>query len=773
MMRIGWFTPVSQRTGISSYSAQVLEAMKARFSPEELDVVVYHPATSDRRVEMPYPTIALSDDLIGSDFHALFDVAVYHLGNNSINHAPIYAALMRHPGITVMHDHVYQHYLAGVSLSNGHIGQSFVTLVQNADLNGFKVLKSAGVLRSDRGSVAFVPWESEWATRVPLGDRLAKLGLAAVVHSDYARRGLGDLGEDEALTLFMPRPEIEAPAPPRPVEGARIRIVAAGHIGSTKGLELLIDSFVHKPALREAFHVIVAGFGSDPNYLAYLQETIHQSGLGHVFEVRTGLSDEEFNHVMATSDIFYNLRYPNTEGASLSLMEQLAHGRPVIAYRTGSFAEFPDEACYFLDRIGDEKALCELLEEIAADPQALTRKGEAARAAVEDLTADEYARRFIAYVSERLPAFRRRSGVATARSRGELPRPTNEDLAWFASFTSSRKEMKAFYDDQLFLPDNFSEMSPRAKGDFLAANILGIRIERDTAKQIGEILEKFDPIEYEPLFGLFITLASLGSEKAFLKKYLNKAALPVTDGRLWRILSLLPVRSSAFLVLRALGLPAGSKPSSEFADEVEASGFRAALNKLIDGDAAKSEMMAQLISATPLAEFLSLVEMDDVLALPAVPLGKNMVATADSEENLVTAPVLMQGFHSPEPVGVWSNSLQSNLFVNVSDGRPVTTISGDVSRLFGTECAIGPVRIEVEELASGRRESLSLDFAQGSMQKQSWELPLPGFSGGIRVGFEIDEIQSPMELGLSSDNRQLGVWVRELFLRDDASIAIE
>lgn len=163
-LRIGWFTPIASQTGIATYSAQVLEEMCALTGKDAVEVVVFHPPFEGPRVDMPCPTVELSNSLLESDFWALFDVAVYHLGNNSKHHAPIYAALMRHPGIVVMHDHVYQHYLAGVSLQGDHVSSSYVALAQNADAGSFRVLKSSGVLQSDMGEVHFVPWESEWAT---------------------------------------------------------------------------------------------------------------------------------------------------------------------------------------------------------------------------------------------------------------------------------------------------------------------------------------------------------------------------------------------------------------------------------------------------------------------------------------------------------------------------------------------------------------------------------------------------------------------------------
>ncbi|MDZ4313154.1 MAG: hypothetical protein U1A24_21640, partial [Cypionkella sp.] len=82
MIRVAWFSPISTQTGIAQYSRNVLEEVQRLMPKDRIEVIVFHPATSDTVVEMPYPTIELSDSLIRSDLPALYDIAIYHLGNN-------------------------------------------------------------------------------------------------------------------------------------------------------------------------------------------------------------------------------------------------------------------------------------------------------------------------------------------------------------------------------------------------------------------------------------------------------------------------------------------------------------------------------------------------------------------------------------------------------------------------------------------------------------------------------------------------------------------
>lgn len=772
MIRIGWFSPISTKTGIATYSAQVLEAVKAQFSSDDVQVIIFHPPLEGAEVEMPYPTIVLSDSLLACDFGALFDVAIYHLGNNSLHHAAIYAALMRHPGIVVLHDHVYQHYLAGVSLQGDYVSPSYVTLAENTAAGSFELLKSSGVMRCDGGKVAFVPWESEWATRVPMSGPLYDIGLGAVVHSEYARNALlgdGSSGDD-IHTLFMPRPDVtDIPIPK--LEGRRVRIACCGHIGPTKGLGLLLNAFIKVPDLQKSFQVVIAGFGSNAPFLNSLRRTIQEARLGAVFELKVDPSDDEYSDVMADCDVFYNLRYPNTEGASLSLMEQLAYGRPVIAYPTGSFAEVPEDACYFLDQINDDQALIHLLQDIAANPADVHRRGKRARAAVADKTAADYALQLIAHVRDNMPKFTRRVALTQARVRGVLPDlgpDQKQDRDWFIAYMAARRSMADLYDNRLLLPDGFAQMAPQTKAEFLFAAHLNVNVDPEIAQKIGGELDQLSLVEVHDIIGKFLTLFSISSEgEGYIKRALGPVFLPIDDLRIWRFLNVMPARISAYLGLHALGAPIEKEQFERLSDAVDEYGLRPALRTYLQQ--APSTVLNRL-QGTPLATYFTSLDLDEVEALTEVPLASDILAHARA--NWPTPVLLTKDFHALESVGMWSSAPQSEVYFNPTSGQTVQGATGEIGTLNIDATSDDTVRITIQELSTNRSASVFARRRQGG-NTLYWSLALPGFAGPLKMVFETDSLTSPAAAGLSTDTRILGVLVLSVVLQQAAPGPLE
>lgn len=767
-MRIGWFSPISGETGIASYTAQVLEALCASRTGGKVEVIVFHPAFDGPRVEMPCPTIELSDALLGSDFWALFDVAIYHLGNNSRHHAPIYTALRRHPGMVVLHDHVYQHYLAGVSLRGDFVGPSYVTLAQNANAGSFNVLKSSGVMHADQGQVDFVPWESEWAARVPLSDRFVDLGLSTLVHSDYARQGLrSDNDTDrDILTLFMPRPDVVDMPPPQVTAGP-VRIACCGHIGGTKGLLELVNSFIQAPHLRSSFHVTIAGFGSDTVFLDTLRKTISEAHLNAVFDIKIAPSDAEYKEIMAQCDVFYNLRYPNTEGASLSLMEQLAYGRPVIAYRTGSFAEVPEEACYFLDAVGDTQCLVDTLGHIARNLPEIEIKGRAAQAAVADKTAQAYAAGFLRHVRANLKTYQRRARLSHMRADGVLV-DGKKDTPWLLRFLRARKEMKNFYAGTLYVPDNFVGMSVETKGTFVAANYLNTSVDLREARRIGNVIEGLSGIALYDLLGKLLTIASLGQDHKMLPAPLRSMALPITDTRVWRILSALPDAVGGFLGLHTLGIPMRADTHAGLTASIEAHGFRQGVRYFLN---TYPGLWEKRIAITPLAAFLEDTSLETMAALPPVPLDVNLLDHL--RETGDTGPMALQGFHTLETVGIWTSDTSASIQLNLPGAATLRAAHGVVAVLPESVEAGDTVTLSIEDMASNIRVQCAMSFEDTIGNSAPWELDLENASGPLLITLETRQLHTLSQDGVTGDTRALGALLQSLVLQQQSAPTAE
>lgn len=761
-MRVGWFSPISVQTGISAYSQNILNQMHRLFPDDEVDVIVFHPPTDDEIQEMPYPTIALSDSLLASDFHALFDIAVYHLGNNSKNHDPIYDALMQHPGIVVLHDYVYHHFLAGKSVEENFIGPSYGNLVyERGGAEAFTFLRHSQVMRCDLGRVAYVPWESDWSVTVPFCDVLARLGVGAIVHSDYARRGVGDTYPSPIASLFMPPPEVpeELDQPISLSDGGPVHIVFCGHIGSTKGLTLLTSAFTQFPQLRKLFRVTVAGFGSDPNFLNEFQSILTEQKLKNVFTLRIGLAEKEFQETLASADVFFNLRFPNTEGASLSLAEQLAFGRPVIAYRTGCFSEIPEDAAYFLDHIGDAEELGELLLRMASERADIPARGAAARAAVKGQTPETYARDIVAFLKDNMDTFKRRiSLLERGGAETAVPQAGPEDVDWLDAYTQSYHPIRGTFEKSILPPDGFFAAPDFDKGQILATNLLHSRASERDYLQLGELLSDLDVVEMHHLVGRLILLSQSPQDRqALVPEYLDGTFLPDFDIKLWRALMLLDIRKAIPMALLALNIK--DKEVDPLIENARKNGANQVMLKVLRETSydRKHPHVAQLI------DMLEQNALAYGLAnLPSIPHGEDLLELLREGQD---TSILTSGFHKVEKIGIWSKKKSATMHFRPKDDKTIKKISGTISLLVPVADALPEVTLSATEIASGKSVSVTVSRPpEGSADNLKWSLDT-SFSGPISLTLEVDNLIKPSTLQLSDDTRKLGALLNTLVVK--------
>ena len=521
----------------------------------------------------------------------------------------------------------------------------------------------------------FVPWDGQWGCLVPMGDQLARLGTAAIVHSNYARAGLGADFAGPALQLFMPRPEAPKELSPIAPEGSRIHIVCGGHIGSTKGLRLLTAAFAADPALKTKFRVTIAGFGSDKIFLKLLETEIRDSGLSGCFELRVDPDDAAFAAVMATADVFYNLRYPNTEGASLSLVEQLAHHRPVIAYRSGCFAEVPPEACFFLDKIGNVPELANLLGHIARNRHELHSRGQAAWQVVQDATAAKYATGLVDFLETNQQKLQARTALIQARARGALPAPSPEDAGWLQAYVSTKILMDEFYEQRSVLPPGFASNSTEEKGRYLAHNLLHVRVNASTARAIGAILDQKAGLALYELVGKLLSVSEVVVfGRTILSAATEAVALPIHDLAFWRILLLLPPRMSVLMGFKALALP--YETVEDVISEAEQDGFGSAM---IAHLRQRAPELTERNGLAPLMALLHDHADERLVPLTALP------AKADVVDLLRKKPIhsglRVSGFHAAEPIGAWTSHQVAALRMLVDAALPARRLDVTFSML--------------------------------------------------------------------------------------------
>jgi glycosyltransferase involved in cell wall biosynthesis len=233
-----------------------------------------------------------------------------------------------------------------------------------------------------------------------------------------------------------PNPEIK-PSELRRRLGAQesdLLILTTSRLATDKGLEYLIEAAAMLP--RTNFRVCIAGDGPQRSQLEQL--ACH---LGVAERVILLGHREDVRDLLAACDLVVvaSLR----EGLSMSLLEAMAAGKPIIATSIGSQRELASQAD--MARMvppGDAPALLEAILELARDPALMARLGRNARVLFESR-----------YTEDKMLSAYKQLYFDLLKSNG--PEPANmADCGRDFSFTASRQPVKCNYQGAVCTPQN-------------------------------------------------------------------------------------------------------------------------------------------------------------------------------------------------------------------------------------------------------------------------------------------------------------------------------
>lgn len=393
-MRIAWCTPLARRSGISKYSLAVLPAL-ARLA----DVTVFAEKTGDDyEPECEVRDLNRLEAAVGQ--LEAFDMVVYNSGNNPAFHAEIHRAYERVPGIVVVHDkrmHGFFHdlwavldkdparYAAMMRHYYGEAGED----------------AAAQVLSGKAGVDSF----SEY----PLIEPAIWNATGIIVHSrETASRvaRYGDLIPVETLALpfdpgclgLLPRSSDEPS-----IGRERVHLVSSGGVYEQKRIGSVIEAIAGDDLLRGSITFTAVG-GGRAEYIDSMRSRAEAAGIGSIVNFTGWVDDDEMYRQIASADVAVNLRYPSMESSSLSLIEQMYFGKPVVVTDTSYYSELPETVALKVPIDGEVPALREALRRLVTDEATRVRMGAAAHErAVQVHNPETYAAEVVALAKEVVP----------------------------------------------------------------------------------------------------------------------------------------------------------------------------------------------------------------------------------------------------------------------------------------------------------------------------------------------------------------------------------
>ncbi len=395
-MKLAWFTPFNQRSAIAQCSKIIVDEMS-----RHCDVDLWVPGDgeliqTDRKV-VRFDSV--SDALIELK---TYDYCIFNMGNHFDFHADIYKIMQARAGIVILHDLIMHHFFVDYYMRHMRDTDAYVSEMERA----YGVAGRDVALQSTLGATTPV-WMGDDVARFPLFEGIVDRAEGVFVHSNFHRatvekKYIGDIG-----TAYLPY-QTTTPTRQRSqllqefgIAGDKIVAISSGIVHPLKRIERVLAVIKAKPALAQHLVYVVVG-DENEEYRAELQGLVDEYGIAESVRFLGYQPADILRDFLAAADFAINLRFPNSEGCSLSLIEQMSFGNAVIAIDSGMYREMPNTAVIKVPVNDTEHELSAALQTLVFDDRVRRHMGECAAVfARENFSAERYARELLEYLSRK------------------------------------------------------------------------------------------------------------------------------------------------------------------------------------------------------------------------------------------------------------------------------------------------------------------------------------------------------------------------------------
>ncbi|MBC4014934.1 glycosyltransferase family 4 protein [Siccirubricoccus deserti] len=362
------FTPLPPtRSGIAAYAAELLPLLAGTL---RIAAVV-----ASARDVVPLPGVAVMAEAEYRRHEALHALPHLHQLGNSLDHAHVYRAALRTPGVLVLHDPVLHHLVEALTLARGDWAAYEAALAGEYGAAGRRLarLRRAGL---------FDPAQ-RWL--LPLNGAVLDRAKGVLVHSRFAAGRIDRIGGPEVRVVPHHLSPLVPAADGLSREAARVRLglpqevpvlLSLGHATPAKRIDLVLAAVARLKAAGSPLLHVIAG-ASDPGF--DLAGLVGSLGLGDRVRITGWLTEADFLAHARAADLLVNLRAPLAGESSGALVRALGMGLPALVDDAGPAAEWPDAVVAKLP-VGPEPLprLGAAIGALLADPAGLAARGSAA-----------------------------------------------------------------------------------------------------------------------------------------------------------------------------------------------------------------------------------------------------------------------------------------------------------------------------------------------------------------------------------------------------------
>jgi glycosyltransferase involved in cell wall biosynthesis len=777
-MRMAWLSPYGPASDIGAFTRCLLPrfAEDDRSGRFECDLYVN---VCGETYDSPVPAMDIPAGARIGEILSRYDAAAFNLGNNVVNHALITEALRRIPGIAVLHDFSYHHFFAHKCFEELHAPAAYARFMREYfGSAGYNMALRSGVITRD--ATLYAPWDGENVSDYPLMQPLAALAAAVVVHSKFMEERVAKFFKGPILRLFLPSDQKAAPSAEdlnvwrtETLGTERCQFASFGHIGRSKCLDVVIQAIASSPMLRARSQFVIAGHPGDKEYVRELESMVAKLGLARQVMFEYSVTNERLLAIKNETDVFLNLRFPNTEGASGSLTEMMNAGRPVIAYRSGCYADIPESAAILIDKADGVEAVTSAMEALLSDPARRVSLGDAAQNFVHDRDSKQYVREFKQFVRDVAPELKRRARfLAPVRDAMTWSADDVEsaDAEWFAELTRARRALNLLErDGGAQSPEIFLTWPMDDLVSFVSRVLLHPATQTGLSALLAGYAQRLGRWQFYRLIQKLCFYQALCLKPEMPKTEATMHAGRVSDMAFWDIATRLQpeivVRMFYVCILERASAPAeqenwirrlrhGALPAAMLLDFLSSAEYRQMF---------PDDVMTDVEDWAKKESLLTVGRQRQKRPQIVWPVD---VVVRFNEDNPTTEALLGQLWHRRDAQGRWSDGRTGDLRFHLPDGIAANGATLALRlRVAGTKFT-GPRRIVAQ---IGRREIGAITLTDDV--PQNWALPLPASlhsKDGVSLFLIADQEFSPASNGLSGDKRSLGVMLMEGRLSVDA-----
>ena len=355
-MKIAWFTPFEKKSAIGRVSAEICDELS---KTHKVDIWTQHSIDLHETVAniVSYKGIPNIKEL------SQYDYVLYNLGNFAGYHRDIMEVAKQLPGIIILHDQTMSSFWAQYYLFQEYGGDPINGVTAYVELfRRHYDEKEAMLVEKACNSGHFPVYDYPGINDFDLIEPCIENSLGVFTHAGFFINRLRDISNIPMSFSYLPCPKLNTEALSNSevnsiiakarAQGRRI-LVSNGIVHPVKRIDKITAVLEANPQLADKIcYLVIGSYGGEyGNNL----ENLSKSKLKDCLYMLGYQPENEMHAALSAADLCANLRYPNSEVCSLSLLEQMSFNKPVMVLNSGVFGEMPENTVIKLRLENEEK----------------------------------------------------------------------------------------------------------------------------------------------------------------------------------------------------------------------------------------------------------------------------------------------------------------------------------------------------------------------------------------------------------------------------------